>query len=49
MNFRFVERMDEVLKLARLPPIPETLADHQAAPETMMTPAAVREERISAG
>lgn len=48
MAFRFVERMDEVFKLALLPPVSETFADRQEAPETMATPAAIREERISA-
>ena len=48
MLFRFVERMDEVFKLALLPPVSETFADRQEAPESMMTPAAVRGERLSA-
>src|SRR5258708_3739876 len=48
MTFRFVERMDEVFKLALLPPVSETFADRQEAPETMVTPAAIRENRISA-
>jgi ATP-dependent Lon protease len=47
MNFRFVERMDEVFKLALLPPVSETPADHQAPSETLPL-AATREERISA-
>ena len=48
MTFRFVERMDEVFKLALLPPVSETFADRQEAPETMATPAAIREDRVSA-
>jgi ATP-dependent Lon protease len=49
MTFHFVERMDEVFKLALLPPVSGTLGDHQEAPaETLATPAAVREERMSA-
>ncbi len=47
MTFRFVERMDEVFKLALLPPVSETFADRQEAPETMITPAAIREDRVS--
>ena len=48
MTFRFVDRMDEVFKLALLPPVSETLADHSAAHEQLMTPAALREDRVSA-
>jgi ATP-dependent Lon protease len=48
MTFRFVERMDEVFKLALLPPVSETFADRQEAPETMVMPAAIREDRVSA-
>jgi ATP-dependent Lon protease len=48
MTFRFVDRMDEVFKLALLPPISETFADRQEAPETLVTPAAIREDRLSA-
>jgi ATP-dependent Lon protease len=49
MNFRFVERMDEVFKLALLPPVSETLADREESPaETLATPAVLREERVSA-
>jgi ATP-dependent Lon protease len=49
MNFRFVERMDEVFKLALLPPASETLADREESPaETLATPAVLREERVSA-
>jgi ATP-dependent Lon protease len=44
MTFRFVERMDEVLKIALLPV--ETTPADQA--ETMQTPAILREERVSA-
>ena len=44
MTFRFVERMDEVLKIALLP-VAETPADQ---PETMQTPAILRDERITA-
>src|SRR3954471_2476900 len=43
MNFRFVERMDEVLKIALLP-VAETPADH---PETMQTPAILRDDRVA--
>ena len=48
MNFRFVERMDEVFRLALLPPVSETLGDYSAASEQLVTPAAVRDDRISA-
>src|SRR3954471_10097724 len=48
MTFDFVERMDEVLHLALLPPVSEGLADQMASPETLVTPAAVREDRPTA-
>jgi ATP-dependent Lon protease len=48
MTFDFVERMDEVLHLALLPPVSEGLADQMASPETLVTPAAVREDRATA-
>jgi ATP-dependent Lon protease len=44
MTFRFVERMDEVLKIALLP-VAGTPADQ---PETIQPPAILREERITA-
>jgi ATP-dependent Lon protease len=44
MTFRFVERMDEVLKLALLP-VSVTPADEA---ETIQPPAILREERVSA-
>jgi ATP-dependent Lon protease len=44
MTFRFVERMDEVLKLALLP-VSETPADQA---ETLQTPAILRDERVTA-
>src|SRR4051812_8362732 len=43
MTFRFVERMDEVLKIALLP-VDATPADH---PETMQTPAILRDDRVA--
>ena len=48
MTFDFVERMDEVLHIALLPAVPETLADQSVAPETLVTPAAVRDDRLMA-
>src|SRR4051812_17079521 len=48
MNFRFVERMDEVFKLALLPAVSETLGDHPEAPSESLPLPAKREERISA-
>src|SRR3954468_1991045 len=44
MTFRFVERMDEVLKIALLP-VDSTPADQ---PETIQTPAILRDERVTA-
>jgi hypothetical protein len=43
MTFRFVERMDEVLKLALLP-VSETPADQA---ETIQPPAILRDERAT--
>ncbi|HET9425298.1 MAG TPA: endopeptidase La [Gemmatimonadaceae bacterium] len=43
MTFRFVERMDEVLKLALLP-VSETPGDQ---PETIQTPAILRDDRVA--
>jgi len=43
MTFRFVERMDEVLKLALLP-VSETPADQ---PETIQPPAMLRDDRAA--
>jgi len=48
MAFRFVERMDEVFKLALLPPVPEAFADRPEAPHGAMAPVAQREDRVSA-
>jgi hypothetical protein len=39
--------MDEVFKLALLPPISETLADHSGAIEELLPPVARRESRVS--
>ena len=44
MTFRFVERMDEVLKIALLP-VDTTPADQ---PETIQPPAILRDERVTA-
>jgi ATP-dependent Lon protease len=43
MTFRFVERMDEVLKIALLP-VETTPADQ---PETIQTPAILRDDRVA--
>jgi ATP-dependent Lon protease len=48
MTFDFVDRMDEVLRIALLPPVSETLADQSVAAETLITPAAIREDRATA-
>jgi ATP-dependent Lon protease len=39
MSFMFVDRMDEVLKLALLRPADEELADHAETPPVMLPPA----------
>ena len=48
MSFMFVDRMDEVLKLALLQPADEALADHAETPPVMLPPA-LPADRVAPG